>query len=254
MVFSYWVKCKFRKILKQTQWHFSCCIFHVSDELTPRPSFHMNSPPAPALPEVRGPGSEFLGVFINFIKNPRRMLLPREQALSLLHEYIKNERMIYHSLASEAVLRALARRLGRDQDKWGQAGLLHDLDVEITHADPQMHGLETARILSEMGVDQEVVEAIKLHNEYATGQPRTTEFHHALAAGETITGLILATSLVYPDKQIASVKPKSIVKRMKEKAFAASVKRENILECELLGLTIDEFAGLSIEAMTGIKI
>jgi len=160
--------------------------------------------------------------------------------------------MIFHSLASEAVLRAMARRLGRDEEKWGQAGLLHDLDVEITNADPYTHGLETARLLTEIGVDPEVVEAIKLHNEMAARLPRTSEFHHALAAGETITGLILATSLVYPDKKISSVKPKSVVKRMKEKAFAASVKRENIMECELIGIPLEEFAELSIEAM--IKI
>ena len=181
------------------------------------------------------------------------MLLPREQALALLHQYIKNERMINHSLASEAVLKTLARRLGRDEEKWGQAGLLHDLDVEVTHADPYVHGLETARLLSEMGLDEDVVEAIKLHNEMAANIPRTSEFHHALAAGETITGLITATSLVYPDKKVSSVKPKSVIKRMKEKAFAASVKRENILECELIGIPMEEFAELAINAMAEIS-
>jgi len=181
------------------------------------------------------------------------MILPRDKALYLLHQYIKNERMIFHSLASEVVLRALARRLGRDEEKWGLAGLLHDLDVEITHADPKVHGLETARILTEMGIDSDIAEAIKLHNEQATNLPRTSEFHHALAAGETITGLILATSLVYPDKKISSVKPKSITKRMKEKAFAASVSRENILECELIGIPLEEFAELCISAMVEIK-
>lgn len=161
--------------------------------------------------------------------------------------------MIFHSLASEAVMRALAYRLGRDADKWGQAGLLHDLDVEITNADPYTHGLETARMLGELGVDEDVIEAIKLHNEMAAGAPRTTEFHHALATGETITGLIVATSLVYPDKKISSVKAKSVVKRMKEKAFAASVKRENILECELIGIPLEEFAELALTAMTELE-
>jgi putative nucleotidyltransferase with HDIG domain len=181
------------------------------------------------------------------------MLLSRQQALELLHKYVKNDRMIFHSLASEAVLRAMAIRLGRDVEKWGIAGLLHDLDIEITGADPKVHGLEAARMLTEMDVDPDVVEAIRLHNEYAAGEPRTTEFHHALAAGETITGLILATSLVYPDKKISSVKPKSIVKRMKEKAFAASVKRENILECELIGIPLEEFAEMAINAMAEIQ-
>lgn len=181
------------------------------------------------------------------------MLLQREQAITLLHQYIQNDRMIFHSIASEAVLRAMARRLGQDEEKWGLAGLLHDLDVEITHADPKLHGLETARILNEIGIDEDIIEAIKLHNEMATDLPRTTEFHHALAAGETITGLILATSLVYPDKKISSVKPKSITKRMKEKAFAASVRRENIMECEIIGIPLEEFAELSINAMSGIS-
>ncbi len=180
------------------------------------------------------------------------MLLARDKALSLLRQYIKNERMINHCLASEAVLRALARRLGKEEEKWGLAGLLHDLDVEITHADPKVHGLETARILTEMGIDEDVVEAIKLHNEHATGLPRTKEFHHALSAGETITGLIVATALVHPDKKIAGVKTKSVTKRMKEKAFAASVSREKIMECELIGLSLDEFAELSIAAMASI--
>jgi len=101
-------------------------------------------------------------------------------------------------------------------------------------------------------VDADIVDAIGMHNEVATGKSRTTEFQHALAAGETITGLIMATALVYPDKKIASVKTKSVTKRMKEKAFAASVKRENILECEMIGIPIDEFAAIAITAMTAI--
>ncbi|MCD6659061.1 MAG: HDIG domain-containing protein [Lentimicrobium sp.] len=180
------------------------------------------------------------------------MLIKRSEALELLHKYIQNERMIAHSLASEAVMRALARRLNADEEKWALAGLLHDLDVEITHADPYTHALETARILTEMGIDPDVVDAIKMHNEMATGQERNTVFQHALAAGETITGLITATAMVYPDRKVASVKPKSVVKRMKEKAFAASVKRENIMECEKIGIPLDEFAAISILAMTEI--
>ncbi|KAF0199599.1 MAG: hydrolase [Bacteroidetes bacterium] len=180
------------------------------------------------------------------------MLLAREEALRLLHQYVKNDRMIAHSLASEAVMKALAERLGRDTEKWGQAGLLHDLDVEITHAEPAVHALETARILSGMGVDAEVIDAIRMHNEMATGIERSKEFQYALACGETITGLITATAMVYPDRKVASVKPKSVVKRMKEKAFAASVKRENILECEKIGIPLDEFAALAVAAMAGI--
>lgn len=180
------------------------------------------------------------------------MILPREEALELLRKYVKNEKMIAHSLASEAVLGALAGHLGRNREAWALAGLLHDLDVEVTNADSHIHGPEGARWLAEMGVDADIVDAIAMHNEMATGKERTTEFQHALAAGETITGLIMATALVYPDKKIASVKTKSVTKRMKEKAFAASVKRENIMECEQIGIPLDIFATIAIAAMCEI--
>jgi putative nucleotidyltransferase with HDIG domain len=177
----------------------------------------------------------------------------RPEALELLHQYIKNENLRKHCLASEAVLRAAARHLGEDEDKWGLTGLLHDLDVEMVNADPKVHGLETARILVEKGFPADAIEAIKLHNDEATGLPRTTVFHHVLSAGETITGLITATALVYPDKKVASVKPKSIKKRMKEKHFAASVDRDKIRECEKAGIPLDDFILLSLEAMCGIS-
>jgi len=180
------------------------------------------------------------------------MLLPRPDALALLKTHIKNDRMLAHSLASEAVLRALALRFGQDVEKWGLAGLLHDIDVEMTNADPYTHALVGAKMLSEMGLDEDIVDAIRMHNEEATGLKRSTLFQHALAAGETITGLITATAMVYPDRKVASVKSKSVTKRMKEKAFAASVRRESIMECEKIDLSLDEFAALSIAAMASI--
>ena len=146
-------------------------------------------------------------------------------------------------------MRGLARKLGRDEDKWGLAGLLHDLDVEITNAEPTVHGTQTEVLLKDYGIDPDILDAIRMHNECSSGKERSTEFQFALAAGETITGLIFATTYVYPDRKLTSVKPKSVVKRMKEKMFAASVKRENILECEKIGIPIDEFATLAIESM-----
>ena len=160
------------------------------------------------------------------------MSFTREQALKLLKEYIKNENLIKHCLATEAVMIELAQKLNEDKEKWALAGLLHDLDVELTNADLNVHGLETEKILKEHNIDEEIIEAIKLHNEIAAKEKRSKKFHHALAAGETITGLIIATTLVYPDKKLSSVKAKSITKRMKEKAFAASVNRDIIRECE----------------------
>ena len=181
------------------------------------------------------------------------MKLTRENALILLHQYIKNEKMIQHCLASEAVLCALARHLGRDEQLWGLAGLLHDLDVEITNADPYVHGLKTEELLKDYEVEPEMIDAIRMHNEMASGREREKEFQFALAAGETITGLIFATTYVYPDRKLSSVKAKSVVKRMKEKAFAATVKRENILECEKIGISIEEFAEISIQSLLPIS-
>lgn len=179
--------------------------------------------------------------------------MKREEAIVLLRDYVKNERTIAHCLASEAVMIALAEHFGEDQEKWGIAGLLHDLDVEITQGDMVNHAMKTASILQEHRLDSEIIEAIMLHNEAAShGKIRETRFHHALAAGETITGLITATALVYPDKKVSSVKPKSIVKRMKEKAFAASVNRETILECEEAGIDLESFVQISLDAMKKI--
>jgi putative nucleotidyltransferase with HDIG domain len=175
--------------------------------------------------------------------------ITREEALALVNEYIKNQNLIKHCLAAEAVMAALAERLGEDGEKWSLAGLLHDLDVEIVDSDLSVHTNETARILREKGVDEEIIGAIRLHNEKAHREKRTEIFHHALAAGETITGLIIATTLVYPDKKIRSVKPKSVKKRMKEKAFAAGVERDIVMECEKLGMDIGAFSRLCLEAM-----
>jgi len=178
--------------------------------------------------------------------------IERDEAIALLKKFIKNENLIRHCLASEAVMIELAKRLGEDEEKWGLAGLLHDLDVELVNADLSVHTLETEKILRENHVDEEIIDAIKMHNEMASKKKRSEKFHHALAAAETITGLVVATALVYPDKKLASVKSKSIRKRMKQKAFAAGVNRENIMECEKIGLDLNEFCEIALTAMRGI--
>lgn len=179
-------------------------------------------------------------------------MISREEALTLLKENVTSANMLKHSFASEAVLRGIAKRLGEDEDEYALAGLLHDIDVEVTNADPFTHGPYAEKMLKGKITD-EMLDAIVMHNEVASGKERSTQFQHALAAGETITGLITATTLVYPDKKISSVKPKSVTKRMKQKAFAASVKRENILECEKIGIPLNEFVELSINSMSEIS-
>jgi predicted hydrolase (HD superfamily) len=179
-------------------------------------------------------------------------MISRDEAVKLLNENVSSENMLKHCYASEAVLRGIAKKLGKNEEEFGIAGLLHDIDVEITNADPYTHGPYAEKLLKGKVTD-EILDAIVMHNEVATGKERSTEFQHALAAGETITGLITATTLVYPDKKIASVKPNSVTKRMKQKAFAASVKRDNILECEKIGIPLEEFVELSIHSMSEIS-
>ncbi len=178
--------------------------------------------------------------------------MSRGDALALLRGRLENVNLVKHCLAAEAVMRAMAEELDEDVDKWGLAGLLHDLDAE-TQPDLAVHTRETAQILEEKGVDTEIVEAICLHNPQAhPGKQRSSRFHYALAAGETITGLIIATALVYPDKKLSSVKPKSVRKRIKEKAFARGADREIIKECEKAGIPLADFCALSLTAMQGI--
>jgi putative nucleotidyltransferase with HDIG domain len=184
-------------------------------------------------------------------------LMTRDQALALLEEHVKTDFLVKHCLATEAIMRALARRFGRDEELWGIVGLLHDLDFESTQDDPAAHGLKTLEILESLAsthpMPEEGLKAIKGHNADGLGYERTEEFEKAVTAGETITGLIVATALVYPDKKLASVKVKSIVKRMKEKAFARKVNRDHIRICEEIGIPLRDFAALSLEAMQGVS-
>jgi putative nucleotidyltransferase with HDIG domain len=179
--------------------------------------------------------------------------IERDEALALIREHIQNENLLNHSLASEAVLRAMARRLGEDETKWGLAGLLHDLDAEL-EPDLATHTTKTVSILREKGVDEEIIEAIRLHNPEAyPGEERSTPLQFALAAGETITGLVTAAALVRPDKALGSVKVKSVTKRYKEKAFARGANRETIAECEMVGIPLAECCALSLAAMQEIS-
>jgi putative nucleotidyltransferase with HDIG domain len=177
----------------------------------------------------------------------------RKEALDLLNKYVKNSRMIAHCLASEVVMKKLAFHFGESEEEWGLCGLLHDIDVEVTDANPLTHGKKARELISSLKLNSEIIEAIERHNEMSSAEPRSRKIDYALAAGETITGLIFATAMVYPDKKISSVKPKSIVKRMKEKNFAASVKRENIMECEIIGISINNFATMSLEVLSEIE-
>lgn len=179
--------------------------------------------------------------------------LNREEALALLRSRMKADHLFKHCLASEAIMHALGQRLGEDPEGWGIVGLIHDLDFEETQNTPQQHTLKAAEVLRELGVAEEIIEAIQAHNAEALGIPRESKLGIALACAETLTGLIVATALIMPDKKLAGVKPKSVLKRMKEPAFARNVNREIIRECQRLGLNLEEFVELSLQAMKSIS-
>jgi len=178
-------------------------------------------------------------------------MISRDNAIELLEENLGNRNLIRHSLASEAVMRKLAEDRGENKDIWGLTGLLHDLDYEKTADDPAKHGLVTAVMLEGLLPD-EAIKAIKSHNYENNGVERITDLDYLLAAGESITGLIVAVALVYPEKNLQPVKLKSVTKRMKMSAFARSVPRETIRDCSRAGYELDEFVSLCLEAMKEI--
>ncbi|MHC4252863.1 MAG: HDIG domain-containing metalloprotein [Planctomycetota bacterium] len=175
--------------------------------------------------------------------------MTREEAVALVETSLSEENLRKHVLAVEAVMRALARRLGGDEDSWGLAGLLHDIDYEETKDDPDRHAVVGAERLRALGVADEVVEAVLAHNDKA---PRARPIASALTCADPVTGFIIAVTLVRPDKKLASVKLKSVKKRWKEKRFAAGASREGMAVCSELGLERDEFLGVALEAMQGI--
>jgi putative nucleotidyltransferase with HDIG domain len=169
-----------------------------------------------------------------------------------VRDRVKNENLVKHMLAAEAIMGALARRLGGDEEKWRMAGLLHDLDVEETADKAEEHGRRTVEWLRAAGLeDEEVLQAILAHNS-ANGSTVGSSLDRALFASDCLTGLITAAALIRPEKKLGLVSVKSLQKRFKEPAFAKGARREDIATCSELGLELDEFLGLGLEAMQGV--
>ena len=177
-------------------------------------------------------------------------MLDREQALALLNELGPEKHLIQHALASEAVMRALARHLGEDEEVWGLTGLLHDLDYPLTHEDPAKHGLVGAERIGDR-LPEEALHAIRAHNGEMTGVAPSSAFDYALRCGETVTGLVVTAALVRPTG-MEGMQASSLKKKMKDKAFAASVNRDCIRQCSELGLELGDFLTLAIGAMADL--
>jgi len=177
--------------------------------------------------------------------------LTREEALNSIKANVENKNLVKHMLATEAIMRALAKRLGEDGGEWGLTGLLHDIDVELTKGDMSTHSKLGADLARELGASETIAHAILCHNE-AHGIPLETKLDKALFCVDPLTGLITAAALVRPDKNLAGLEAKSVIKRFKEKSFAAGADREQISLCSEIGLELGEFIELGLRAMQGI--
>jgi len=175
----------------------------------------------------------------------------RKEVLASVRGNVENKNLVKHMLATEAIMRALAQRLGEDEEEWGLTGLLHDIDVELTEGDMNSHSRLGADLARELGASEAMAHAILCHNQ-AHGVPCETKLDKALFCVDPLTGLITAAALVRPDKKLAGLEAKSVVKRFKEKGFAAGADREQISLCREIGLEFDEFVELGLKAMQGV--
>jgi len=178
--------------------------------------------------------------------------MDRTEAWNLLCQYTKNENLRKHALAVEACVRAYARKFGEDEEKWSVVGLIHDFDYELYPTAPD-HPLKGSEILKEKGISEEIRRAILGHADY-TGVPRDTPLAKVLFACDELAGFITACALVRPDR-IATLEAKSVRKRMKDKAFARSVSRQDIIKsADELGVPLDEHISFCVDAMRAIAV
>jgi putative nucleotidyltransferase with HDIG domain len=178
-------------------------------------------------------------------------MIPREAAWNLLTEFTQSESLRKHAMAVEACMRAYAKKFGADEELWGVVGLIHDFDYE-KYPTAQEHPYKGNEILRERGYSDEIRRAIMSHADY-TGVTRESPMEKALFACDELAGFITAVALVKPSKSLAEVEAKSVRKKMKDKAFARSVSRDDIVNgARELGVDPDEHIAFCIEAMKGI--
>lgn len=181
--------------------------------------------------------------------------MTRDEALQLVRSYVKAENSVKHMLATEAIMRVLARHFGESEEVWGLAGLVHDIDMEEVDylANPKSHGPRSVEILRENGLlDGVVLDAVMAHNE-ALETSRDTKIKKAIYSVDPLTGLIVAACLVLPSRRLKDLTVENVLNRFKEKSFARGAKREIIASCSGLELSLEEFCKLGLLAMQGIS-
>ncbi|MFL5523515.1 MAG: HD domain-containing protein [Gemmatimonadaceae bacterium] len=178
---------------------------------------------------------------------------PREETLALMHEYTASDSLRKHMLAVEGAMRAYARKFGEDEERWGTAGLIHDFDYERfpnnAHSATEEHPAEGVRLLRARGYPEDILQAILGHAHY-TNTPRESRMAKTLFAVDELTGLITATALVRPTKSVHGVDARSVRKKMKDKAFARGVNRDDVISgAQELGVDLDEHIAFVIGSM-----
>ena len=176
-------------------------------------------------------------------------MICRERALELLQASVKNEKLVKHMLAVGAIMRKLASWLKEDEQRWELVGLLHDLDYE--RADEKNHGLLTCEELKDL-IDEEMKNCIKAHNFEHTGVLPRTKMDVALLAADNVAGLVVATCLILPSKKLEDLELKTLRKKFKQKDFARSCNRNKILVCEKIGVPLEKFLEISLQALREI--
>ncbi len=172
----------------------------------------------------------------------------REQAYEMVKKNVKNKNLVKHMLAVEAVMKALARHLGEDEEMWGLAGLAHDVDLGKTLDKPRRHAIVGGEMLEKAGATPAVVQAVRAHN-HVLNLPRKSPMDKALYAADPLTGLIVAAALIHPAKKLEALDKDFVLNRFKEKHFAKGAGRKQISACSELGLSLEDFIDLGLEAM-----
>lgn len=175
--------------------------------------------------------------------------MEREEALALVKSRVKNKNLVKHMLAAEAIMRHLAEHFGEDAEKWGLAGLLHDIDYEETKSAPDRHAIVGAELLREKGLPEDIIHAVLAHAEKAD---RESLMDKVLYATDPLTGLIVAAALIHPDKKLASIDTQFVMNRFGEKSFARGADRDVIRSCKEFGMEVEEFVSHGLTAMQQI--
>jgi len=178
--------------------------------------------------------------------------MQREEALALMKENIKQKNLRKHCLAVEAVMAKLANYFDKNEHKWSLAGLLHDIDYEDTADQPERHSQLGAEMLSEMGIEEKIVDAVRAHNGMHE-LPRKTLMAKALYAADPLTGLIVASALIHPEKKLEALDAEFVLNRYGDSSFAKGADRDVIASCKEMDLELKEFIELSLQAMQNVS-